>query len=393
MKIEEIRIQNYKVLKDVVIKDIPDMAVFLGANGTGKTTLFDVFGFLHDCLINNVSAALAKRGGYKEVLSRGESGDIEIEVKFRTGPGEPRVTYILQIGPGERGTPIVKREILKYRRGQHGRPWHFLDFSNGAGTAIVNEEQYGAKGSKEKREEQRLNQPDILAIKGLGQFKKFKAISEFRKFIEDWHVSDFHIEDARMSRDAGYSEHLSATGDNLPLVAKYMYDNYPHIFQSVLVKMARRVPGVKYVDATETADGRIVLRFQDSQFKDPFIARYVSDGTIKMFAYLLLMSDPDKHSLLCIEEPENQLYPRLLKELAEEFRAYARGGGQVFISTHSPDFVNGVEIDELYWLVKKDGFTEIRQAKDHPLIVNLVNEGDLLGYLWKQELLEGADPL
>lgn len=391
MKIEEIKIKNYKVLKNVWIKDIPNMAVFLGANGTGKSTFFDVFGFLHDCLLNNVSAALAKRGGFKEVISRGESGDIEFEIKFRPEPNEPRVTYILQIDIDEKNMPVVRREILRYRRGQKGKPWHFLDFSNGSGTAIVNEDKYGLINVVEEREEQRLASPDILAIKGLGQFKKFKAVTEFRSFIEDWHVSDFHIEDARMSRDVGYNEQLSATGDNLPLVAKYMYEYYRNKFEEVLIKMEKRVPGVKKVDATETTDGRIVLRFQDGKFKDPFIARYVSDGTIKMFAYLLLLNDPKKHSLLCIEEPENQLYPRLLEELAEEFRIYSNSGGQVFISTHSPDFVNGVAIEELYWTVKKDGFTEIKKAMDDLLIKRLVQEGDKLGYLWKQGLFEGVD--
>ena len=65
---------------------------------------------------------------------------------------------------------------------------------------------------------------------------------------------------------------------------------------------------------------------------DPFIDRYVSDGTMKMFAYLVLLHDPAPHQFLCIEEPENQLYPTLLHELAEEFRDYAQRGGQVFVS-------------------------------------------------------------
>lgn len=52
--------------------------------------------------------------------------------------------------------------------------------------------------------------------------------------------------------------------------------------------------------------------FQDGSFKTPFLDRYVSDGTIKMFAYLVLLYDPRPHPLLCVEEPENQLYPKLM---------------------------------------------------------------------------------
>jgi hypothetical protein len=203
------------------------MAVFLGANGTGKSTLFDVFGFLHDSLTDNVKAALLKRGGYKEVISRNETGQIEIEIKFRPEPDDPLVTYELHIGLNEKGFPIVTRERPKYRRGQKGKPWHFLDFSNGSGTAIVNESEYGLEGVEEKREEQKLDSPDILAIKGLGQFQKFRQVAAIRRLIEGWHVSDFHVQAARASQDAGYAEHLSPTGENLPLVAQFMHEHYP----------------------------------------------------------------------------------------------------------------------------------------------------------------------
>jgi len=392
MRIEALRLKNYKVFKDLRLTDLPKMVVFLGANGSGKSTLFDAFGFLHDALVDNVRAALTKRGGFKEVISRGETGPIEFEIKFRPEPDEPLVTYELHIGLDERGLPIVSKELLKYRRGQKGKPWHFLDFSNGSGTAIINENEYGQQGAEEKREEQKLDSPDILAIKGLGQFQKFKQVAAFRRLIEGWHVSDFHVSAARSSQDAGYAEHLSPTGENLPLVAQFMYEHYPDRFRQILRKMEKRVPGVRSVEATETEDGRIVLRFQDGSFKDPFVARYVSDGTIKMFAYLVLLNDPKPHPLLCIEEPENQLHPELLYELAEEFRAYTSEGDQVFISTHSPDFVNAIELHELFWLTKENGFSHVRRASDDETLRNLVKEGDLPGALWKQGFFKGAGP-
>jgi len=111
-----------------------------------------------------------------------------------------------------------------------------------------------------------------------------------------------------------------------------------------------------------------------------------------MFAYLLMLHDPKPHPILCVEEPENQLYPNLLRELAEEFRDYAERGGQLFVSTHSPDFLNGVELDEIFWMQKEDGFTQVRRASDDKLLRQLIVEGDLPGALWKQGLFEGADP-
>lgn len=285
---------------------------------------------------------------------------------------------------------IVKREILRYRRGGHGRPWHFVDFSRGQGTAIANESVYGQKGAREEREAFQLEDPSVPAIKGLGQFREFRILSEFRSLLENWHISDFHIGDARPSAEAGYSAHLSTRGDNVAQVAQYLFERHPERFARMLDAMRQRVPGMEKVEARPTEDGRLVLRFQDGSFKDPFIARYVSDGTIKMFAYLVLLYDPRPHPLLAVEEPENQLYPGLLAELVEEFRDYARRGGQVFVSTHSPDFLNGAKLEEIYWLAKEQGFTTIRRVSDSKLLRDLCAEGDLPGALWKQRLFEEA---
>lgn len=397
MKIEKIKIKNFKVFQDVEIRDLPNMCVFLGANGVGKTTLFDVFGFLSSALRNNVKTALNQRGGFKEVISRDGEGDIAFEIKFRNTPDKyisPLITYELSIGLNAQNQPIITKEILSYRRGKTGKPYRFLNFSNGKGYAITNEDEFeeSKQAFKEMREEQTLDSPDILAIKGLGQFQKFKAINSFRRLLENWFVSNFQIQAAQTIEDTGVSEHLSTNGNNLAQVTKYIYETYPDIFQSILNKMKKRVPGISQVVAEETKDGRIILQFKDGSFKDPFIARYVSDGTIKMFAYLVLLNDPTPHPLLCVEEPENYLHPELLAELAEEFRDYAQKGGQVFISTHSPDFVNSLALEELFWLDKQNGYTNIKRAKDDETVKNLVKEGDLLGALWKQGYFKGSGP-
>lgn len=386
MKIENLRLRNFKVFRDLEISDLPRLVFFVGANGTGKSTLFDVFGFLKDALDNNVHTALQKRGGYKEVVTRDHRDDaIEIEIQFRmeiTGT-ERLVTYRLEIVEQE-GRAIVQREVLRYKRGRYGSPYHFLDFAHGQGYAVTNEEDFSKTEEELERETQVLDNASVLAIKGVGQFQRFKAANAFRTLIENWHVSDFHIMAARQRVEAGVAEHLSVTGDNLPLVTQYIYEHHPEIFEKIRARMSERVPGVERVDADETIDGHVVLRFQDGSFKDPFISRFVSDGTIKMFAYLVLLYDPSPHPLLCIEEPENQLYPNLLVELSEELRNYADAGGQVFVSTHSPDLINAAELEEVFLLTKRDGYTRVERVQDNVQVRALVEAGDQIGYLWRQ---------
>ena len=389
MQIEALEIANYRLFRDAKLTFLPRLAVVIGPNGSGKSTLFDVFSFLKEALAQSVMQAVTRRGGYNELVSRGITGPIGITVKFRESSGR-LATYELKIG-SDRGRPVVEREILKFRRGRYGQPWHFVDFSRGKGTAIINESAYGEEGAEEQRAEYILDDPSVLAIKGLGQFKEFRVVAEFRNLIENWHISDFHISDARPTAEFAYAEHLSTYGENVAQVAQYIYENHRDIFDNILEKMKTRVPGVSSVEAKPTEDGRLVLRFQDGSFKDPFISRFVSDGTIKMFAYLVLLHDPKPHPLLAVEEPENQLYPELMAPLVEEFRDYARRGGQVFVSTHSPDFLNAVELSEIYWLRKQNGFTSIHRASDSELLKRLVDEGDLPGSLWRQRLFSGIN--
>jgi predicted ATPase len=357
-----------------------------------------VFSFLRDAMTTNVTAALGRLGGsrgFQEVRSRNSEGPIEIELKLRTDLGEQSrlITYFLQIAE-EGGRPVVEREILMYPRGSDGKPWHFIDFRRGAGEAVTNELAAVSDERELERETQTLKSPDILAIKGLAQFERFPAAVALGSPIENWHLSGFHLDRARAERTAefGRAEHLSCEGDNLPDVIEYLQTQHPGVFNEILARLARRIPGITRVESKVTEEGRVLLRFRGGSFEDPLLARYVSDGTIKMLAYLVLLLDPKPHPLLCVEKPETQLYPGILSELAEEFRSYATRGGQVFVSTHSPDFLNSVELDEAFWLVKKGGYTEVRRAKDDPQITAYMADGDKLGYLWKQGLFEGADP-
>lgn len=396
MELKSIRIQNFKALQNLHVKNIPRFMVIVGANGTGKSTFFEVFGFLRDALTSNVRQALDSRGRFNEVVTRGHENEsilIELQIQLEIAGTSRLVTYHLEIGQ-EEGKALVLREFLRYKRGASGAPYYFLDFHRGQGFAITNEADFQSTDTDLGREEQQLESPDILAIKGLGQFQRFKAANALRQLLENWHVSDFHISAARGRKEvSGESEHLSISGDNLSRVAYYLYENHRNIFDRILQRMIRRVPGIAGVVPDLTADGYLILRFQDGSFSTPFLDRYVSDGTIKMFAYLVLLNDPKPHPLLCIEEPENQLYPTLMAELVEEFREYAKLGGQVMVSTHSPDLLNAARLEEVYWLVKKQGHSTLYRAMENQQIKAYMEDGDKMGYLWKQGFFDGASPL
>ncbi|MDR1291022.1 MAG: AAA family ATPase, partial [Planctomycetaceae bacterium] len=344
--IESISLKNFRAFKDVEMRNIPPFCVVVGANGTGKSTIFNVLEFLRDAMASNVNTALSKLGGsrgIKEVRTRGVPNNepIEITIKFRDKKvvnaknKELLITYQIKINE-RNNKAYVEQEILSYRRGSKGQPWRFLDFSNGKGKAVTNEAEEVVDVAQLEREDQSLKSNDILAIKGLAQFERFPAVVALGELIENWCISDLHINKIRPEQEADYAEHLSREGENLSLVIQYLYNQHKEIFDKIIEKIKKRIPGIANVESKTTEEGRVLLKFQDGSFEDPFLAKFVSDGTIKMLAYLVLLNDPKPYPLLCIEEPENQLYPQLLEELAEEFREYANRGEQVLVSTHSP---------------------------------------------------------
>jgi predicted ATPase len=389
MKLETIEIHNFKVFQDVKFENIGLMGVFLGENGAGKTTFFDIFSFMKTCLTENVRSALQARGGYNEVHSRDTDGDIKLIFKYRLSPDKPLRTYIVQIGLNSQNEPIVSYEALyadelnrkRYVFARKGMlvtyfKWQIDEFVNLTG---------------DYPPEFKMSDDYLLALNVIGQMAEYQEAVEFRKYVDDWFVSEFQIDKMRSTQDIAYNESLNRKGDNIANVAHYLFDKHSDRFEKIINKMQDRIPGVAKVEAKPTEEGKILLRFQDGPFRDPFTSKYVSDGTIKMFAYLVMLADPNPHKLLCIEEPENQLYPRLLEIFAEEFREYATQDGQVFISTHSPDLVNALEPQELFYIKKQEnGYSQIKSVAEDEQIVNLFNEGDKLGYLWKEGILEAT---
>ena len=395
LQIERICIRNFRAFRDMKILHVPRLVVLIGANGSGKSSLFSVFGFLRDAMNTNVRTALAKLGGsrgFHEVRSRNCRGPIKIEIAYRIRPKDPVVTYNICIDLDVNEKPVVEKETLSYRPLERGAGWEFLNFSRGKGIVVTNEMKKVKTKDELEKEEQTLKSPDLLAIKGLSQFQEFPALVALGNLIERWHISDFHISKARAEPEVGYAEHLSRKGDNLALVIEYLHKNHPEVFSKIKNALQKRVPGITSVESRQTEEGRVLLKFQDGAFADPFLARHVSDGTIQMLAYLTLLYAPDPHPLLCVEEPENQLYPSLLPELVEEFRCYAQRGGQVLVSTHSPDFLNATRLNEVFWLQKQGGYTTIHRASKDKQVAAYMDDGDQMGALWKQGFFQGVDP-
>ena len=231
-----------------------------------------------------------------------------------------------------------------------------------------------------------------LGIATLGALKQHPRISSFRRFIEGWYLSYFTPDAARGLPLAGPQKHLNVHGDNIGNVVQFMEREHQDRFRGILAGIAGKVPGIDRIDTRRSPDGRLLLRFNDRGFADPFYAQQMSDGTLKVFAYLLMLEDPTPPPFICIEEPENGVYHKLLEILAGEFRRHATGrknAPQMFITTHQPYLVDALRPEETWILEKQeDGFSTISRASADRTVKAMVDEGLPLGGLWYSDYLD-----
>lgn len=401
--IEGFSVKNYGVLKEVTMgrvisdksqKPLTQLVTIIGKNGTGKSTLIDAFGFLADCLKAGVEEACYsnERRGYQSLLSKGSNGPIEFEITYREINNSRPITYNLVIAADNIGRPYIQHERLRQRRKgeKRGWPYSFLNITDGRGNAWAGDMLEGDEGATTTPIQ--LSDLNMPAITTLGALKEHPRITQFRNFIQGWYLCYFIPNAARDLPLAGPQKHLNKTGSNLSNVLQYMEQikGKKHM-QAILDGITKRVPGIKNIYTQRTADNRLLLCFDEKGFLEPHFVQKMSDGTIKLVAYLVLLEDPELAPLVCVEEPENGLYHNLLTVFAKELKEKVdstKSKSQIFITTHSPYFVNALSPEEV-WVLEKDnsGFSMIRRASDMELVKNLAKEIPL-GDLWYSNYLE-----
>lgn len=381
--LQRIRIQNYRVLRDITFDDLTPLTVLFGPNGSGKSTVFDVFAFLHEAFSTNLRRAWDARNRISEIRSRGAEGPVEFELQYRATEDSPLITYGLKIDE-RAGQPVITDEVLRHNSSPGPeRPTEILHFSNGSGR--IHDEQAGSVSEQ-------LESADLLAVSSLGQLSRHPHVAALRRFITGWYLSYLNIDQSRSQAFAGPQEKLSATGDNLANVLQYLSENHDDRLEGIFNVLRESIPSLERIDSEKMPDGRLLLRLKDRPFDDPVLAQFTSDGTLKLLAYLTVLYDPTPAPVLGIEEPENQLHPRLLYPLAEQARR-AADRSQMLVTTHSPYFADALAPKELWVLYRgDDGFTRTKRASEIDRVSQMNEAGGSLGDLWMEGYFGVGDP-
>lgn len=398
-KIEGVKIQNFGPLKNIVMgKTLSDqkadalnnMTVIIGPSGNGKSTLADAFGFLADCLEMGVEAACDEksRGGFEQIRLQGCDEPVSFELYYREKSNARPITYELAIDLDEMGRPYVKEERLRQRAQKRGCPLPFLHLQNGKGYAFEGTEGWqdeeGHILSGEKKEIE-LSDKRKLGIVTIGAMKQYQRVEGFLAFLKSWYLCYFSPDAARVLQTAAPQPYLNRDGSNINNVAQYMFRENRKEFEKVLEEIRTKLPGIEKIEPVRFDNGQMMLKFWEKGFANAFYSSKISDGTLKLFAYYLLLHEKNPRQLVFIEEPENGLYHQYLGGLADEMVNHVGNGfsKQLFVTTHSPFFVNALNPQNVWVLAKgENGFSAIQQASEYPFVKALYDEDVPLGDMW-----------
>lgn len=399
-----IRIRNFKALHDLELGQVeyskgtplPKFVCFIGPNGAGKSTLLDAFGFVADCLLEGVEAACDKpwRGGFERLRTQGSQGPIAIQLLFEDDDPLRPIVYGFAINL-EGGVPVVTSERLQQRRKgeSRGRLYYFLKLAEGGGKVWAGE--FLGSADDPKATKVQLADLNRLGLSTLGNLSEHPRIVRLRAYIEQWYLSYFIPDAARKQPPSGAQRWLDREGANISNVLQYMQRAHPAQFDQIVAQLRHAIPGLELISVETSKDRRLLLKFNETGYADPFYQLSMSDGTLKMLAYALLLADPAPRPFIGIEEPENGLYIGLIEQLARQFASQTSppGSPQIIVTTHSPYFVDALRPDQV-WLMRKDerGRATATRAADVPNVPELVNQGIPLGAQWYSGHLSDSQP-
>lgn len=378
---ESLRIRNYRVLRDVHLPDLLPLTILIGPNGTGKSTVIDVFAFLSECFAFGLPSAWNKRGGMSGIRSRDATGPVQFELRYKESRTGPALAYRIAIDERD-GQPVVAREQLDWTVAPAQPPFPILHCENGCGSVAPGD----VPCNDAERREQQLASPDLLAVNALGKLREHPRLAALRAYLNGWFMSGLDVAQIRQPAIGGPDSALSPDGSNLPNVVRHLQKSDPAGMAAVLDALAWRVPHVENVSVEVRPDGRNVLMIQEAGSDRPLPAEFISDGTLKMLAQLVMLRHPAPPPLITIEEPERLVQPALWRELGEDYLE-TTVRTQLFVASHAPSLIDSLAPEQVRVFARgEDGFAHVRAASEIAGILDHVELDGLLGTAWSQNL-------
>jgi predicted ATPase len=323
-------------------------------------------------------SAWDQRGGAAGIATHGAAGPVEIELTCRVEGAVGAYRVVIKHDDDE---PVVAEENLIWQPAGAEAPSEALDFRDGVGAVAG----IGAIG-----EQLSLATPDLLGVGVVSQLANTAEVGKFHRFVAEIGLSDLKLDAMRNGAKDDKTTRLKPDGRNIGAVVQRLRGELPLAWEDIRASLRKYVPGFDDVEPFQQGNGAWIVRLREQGKEDLIAPENISDGTLLLLGYLVALRTDT--SVLLLEEPENQVHPRLHYSLAEDARG-ARAD-QVIVATHAPRFVDALRPDEVWTFARgHDGYAEVKRVSDEAAVVRMVESGGALGDLWTEGYFRFGDPL
>lgn len=367
--IKRIHIRGFRSLADVELTDIPQVAVMIGANGSGKSNIIRFFEMLSWMLRSaRLQDFVQRQGGADDQLfgGRKQTAQLEAELCLETETG--RNDYRFVLAPAHPDRFVFLEEAFRFSDASlpSEANWQYTD--SGHTEAQIVSVAYAQDSTQTKTASIMVN-----LLRNCATFQ-FHDTSDDSRFKQNWDVTD--------------NRALRSHGGNLGAVLLWLEQEDPDRYQLICRHIGRVLPGFDHF-VLEERFGKVQLRWKGKDSEKTYGAHLTSDGSLRFFALVTLLNLPGEMlpDVILLDEPELGLHPAAIELIAEMIKAAGRNR-QVILATQSPLLVDAFELEQVIVLDIEDGATRARQL-DPRRYQNWLEQGYLPGRLWTKSLLGG----
>ncbi len=379
--ITRIQVQNYLSLRNVDLKLNRKNNVFVGPNMAGKSNLIDCFKFLTQIVTNGLQKAFLDRGGFSEVIWKGEhTNRISLQLRAENDDGNEIYDYGITVLGSATGTIAVEQERLVVTADNQAIT--LIDLNNGQGTITHRDGSTAFAPPGPGRSALEFNVPGWIG-------------TEVQTFLSSWRFYRFLPALMKQPNAATNQTFLTENGDNFSSWLLTLRINHLEEFRMLEQAATDIFPDLEAI-LTPLTQFITSASSREKHLHHPIPLQRMSDGEILFLAWLSLIFAPENlgSPFLCAEEPENHLHPRLLETLVGLLQQRQNGFGhqasQVIVTTHSPYLIDRFNLDDLIVVEKRDGATRYTRPASKEHLRELLKRGELgLGELWFAGALGG----
>jgi predicted ATPase len=380
--------------------DLQPLNVLIGANGSGKSNLFEALSILH-AAPTNLEAVVGAAGGLAELSWKGAGAEegqgptVECEVPLPFGVGisspdpirgRPPLTYRMNLAPVTPFAGWTTREVIGDKAVGGKAPRNYFSATTGLGAQILVRQHQDRAGRREMQElasgdEYNPAQSILSQRKDPRQYPELTYLGRALADIYFSRSPNFgHNSPLRGPQRADLPRgFLLEDGSNLGMVLNQLMSS-PATKRVLLDRLKQFCPDVEDV-VTSVVAGTVETMFHERGLSGPIPSTRLSDGTLRYLCLLTILCHPEPPPLVCIEDPELGLHPDILCRVGE-LLIEASQKTQLIVTTHSDTLVSAFsEIPEAVVVCQKDA-TGTRLRRLEPERLKEWLEKYSLGELW-----------